>query len=87
MAASSLSRMGEYYHTSLATTFHWTMGPGRLRLILLHSDKARLEKGTPLVVPAKAGTQKLRPLRAVCYCADPLVSRLRENDERQQVNH
>ena len=60
---------------------------GRLRLILLHSDKARLEKGTPLVVPAKAGTQKLRPLRAVCYCADPLDSRLRGNDERQQVNH
>jgi len=59
--------------------------PGRLRLILSHSDKGHYEDGTPLVVPAQAGTQELSLLRPVRFSAErPMDSRLRGNDDCQQ---
>ena len=59
--------------------------PGRLRLILSHSDKGHYEDGTPLVVLAQAGTQELSLLRPVRFSAErPMDSRLRGNDDCQQ---
>jgi len=39
-------------------------------LILTHSDRGHYEYVAPLVVPAKAGTQKLSLLRPVRFCAE-----------------
>ncbi len=66
------------------------MTAGQSRLILSHSNEGHYEDGVPLVVPAKAGTQKLSLLRPVRFCVETSpgfpLPRKGGNDDCQQAD-